>query len=82
MAHELVHTLQQTEGARWVRPDDTPAALEAEAGHLGRLAARGRPLPPRRRDDGPQAPRLQGHDSFLVDMDQFRPVIGDFLREM
>jgi len=22
---------------------------------------------------------LQGHDSFLVDMDQFRPVIGDFL---
>lgn len=23
---------------------------------------------------------LQGHDSFLVDMDQFRPVIGDFLR--
>ncbi len=64
MAHELVHTLQQTEGARWVRPDDTTAALEAEAGHLGRLAAMGRPLPPRRRDDGPQAPRLQGHDSF------------------
>ncbi len=25
---------------------------------------------------------LQGHDSFLVDMDQFRPVIGDFLREL
>ena len=25
---------------------------------------------------------LQGHDSFLVDMDQFRPVIGDFLREV
>jgi homoserine O-acetyltransferase len=25
---------------------------------------------------------LQGHDSFLVDMDQFRPVIGDFLREI
>lgn len=23
---------------------------------------------------------LQGHDSFLVDMDRFRPVIGDFLR--
>lgn len=23
---------------------------------------------------------LQGHDSFLVDMDQFRPVIGEFLR--
>jgi homoserine O-acetyltransferase/O-succinyltransferase len=23
---------------------------------------------------------LQGHDSFLVDMDHFRPVIGDFLR--
>jgi homoserine O-acetyltransferase/O-succinyltransferase len=22
---------------------------------------------------------LQGHDSFLVDMDRFRPVIGDFL---
>jgi homoserine O-acetyltransferase len=25
-------------------------------------------------------PSLQGHDSFLVDMDRFRPVIGDFLR--
>jgi len=25
---------------------------------------------------------LQGHDSFLVDMDQFRPLIGDFLREL
>lgn len=25
---------------------------------------------------------LQGHDSFLVDMDQFRPIIGDFLREI
>jgi homoserine O-acetyltransferase/O-succinyltransferase len=25
---------------------------------------------------------LQGHDSFLVDMDQFRPVIGDFLRDL
>ena len=24
---------------------------------------------------------LQGHDSFLVDMDSFRPVIGDFLRQ-
>ena len=23
---------------------------------------------------------LQGHDSFLVDMDQFRPLIGDYLR--
>jgi len=23
---------------------------------------------------------LQGHDSFLVDMDRFRPVIGDFLK--
>jgi homoserine O-acetyltransferase/O-succinyltransferase len=26
-------------------------------------------------------PSLQGHDSFLVDMDRFRPVIGDFLRK-
>lgn len=25
-------------------------------------------------------PSIQGHDSFLVDMDRFRPVIGDFLR--
>jgi homoserine O-acetyltransferase len=25
-------------------------------------------------------PSLQGHDSFLVDMDRFRPVIGDFLQ--
>jgi homoserine O-acetyltransferase/O-succinyltransferase len=25
---------------------------------------------------------LQGHDSFLVDMDRFRPVIGDFLRNV
>lgn len=23
---------------------------------------------------------IQGHDSFLVDMDRFRPVIGDWLR--
>jgi homoserine O-acetyltransferase len=27
-------------------------------------------------------PSLQGHDSFLVDMDRFRPVIGDFLRDL
>jgi len=25
-------------------------------------------------------PSLQGHDSFLVDMDRFRPVVGDFLQ--
>ncbi|MBC7982377.1 MAG: homoserine O-acetyltransferase [Candidatus Obscuribacterales bacterium] len=25
---------------------------------------------------------LQGHDSFLVDMDRFRPVIGDFLEKL
>ena len=25
-------------------------------------------------------PSIQGHDSFLVDMDRFRPVIGDFFR--
>jgi homoserine O-acetyltransferase len=25
---------------------------------------------------------LQGHDSFLVDMDRFRPVIADFLSEV
>jgi homoserine acetyltransferase len=24
-------------------------------------------------------PSIQGHDSFLVDMDRFSPVIGDFL---
>jgi homoserine O-acetyltransferase/O-succinyltransferase len=24
-------------------------------------------------------PSLQGHDSFLVDMDRFRPVVADFL---
>lgn len=27
-------------------------------------------------------PSLQGHDSFLVDMDRFRPVIGDFLHSL
>ena len=27
-------------------------------------------------------PSLQGHDSFLVDMDRFRPVIADFLRTL
>jgi homoserine O-acetyltransferase len=27
-------------------------------------------------------PSLQGHDSFLVDMDRFRPVIGDFLKKL
>jgi homoserine O-acetyltransferase len=26
-------------------------------------------------------PSLQGHDSFLVDMDRFRPVVGDFLQQ-
>ena len=25
-------------------------------------------------------PSLQGHDSFLTDMDRFRPVVGDFLQ--
>lgn len=27
-------------------------------------------------------PSLQGHDSFLVDMDRFRPAIGDFLTQL
>ncbi|HVF17847.1 MAG TPA: alpha/beta fold hydrolase, partial [Steroidobacteraceae bacterium] len=27
-------------------------------------------------------PSLQGHDSFLVDMDRFRPIIADFLRSL
>lgn len=27
-------------------------------------------------------PSLQGHDSFLVDMDRFRPLIGDFLKSL
>jgi len=27
-------------------------------------------------------PSLQGHDSFLVDMDRFRPVVGDFMRTL
>jgi homoserine O-acetyltransferase/O-succinyltransferase len=27
-------------------------------------------------------PSLQGHDSFLVDMDRFRPIIADFLRTL
>jgi homoserine O-acetyltransferase/O-succinyltransferase len=27
-------------------------------------------------------PSLQGHDSFLVDMERFRPVIGDFLARL
>lgn len=27
-------------------------------------------------------PSLQGHDSFLVDMDRFRPVIADFLKKL
>jgi homoserine O-acetyltransferase len=26
-------------------------------------------------------PSIQGHDSFLVDMDRFCPVIGEFLRQ-
>ena len=25
---------------------------------------------------------LQGHDSFLVDMDRFRPIIADFLKKL
>jgi homoserine O-acetyltransferase len=27
-------------------------------------------------------PSLQGHDSFLVDMDRFRPVISEFLTQL
>jgi len=27
-------------------------------------------------------PSLQGHDSFLVDMDRFRPIIADFLKSL
>jgi homoserine O-acetyltransferase len=27
-------------------------------------------------------PSLQGHDAFLVDMDRFRPVISDFLKNL
>jgi homoserine O-acetyltransferase len=27
-------------------------------------------------------PSPQGHDSFLVDMDRFRPLIGDFLKAL
>ena len=30
--------------------------------------------------DFARLPSLQGHDSFLVDMDRFRPLIGDFLK--
>jgi homoserine O-acetyltransferase len=37
------------------------------------LAAAGRPVRFER------LPSIQGHDSFLVDMDRFRPVIADFL---
>jgi homoserine O-acetyltransferase len=33
-----------------------------------------------RQVDFARLPSLQGHDSFLVDMDRFRPVIGDFLK--
>ncbi len=35
---------------------------------------------PERRVEFARLPSLQGHDSFLVDMDRFRPLIGDFLR--
>lgn len=64
LAHELVHVLQQSEGARWSRQDDSPAALEAEADRIGRLVALGRRLPPRRRAGSALSARVQGHDSF------------------
>jgi homoserine O-acetyltransferase/O-succinyltransferase len=32
--------------------------------------------------DFARLPSLQGHDSFLVDMDRFRPLIGDFLKAL
>jgi homoserine O-acetyltransferase len=35
-----------------------------------------------RRVDFARLPSIQGHDSFLVDMDRFCPVIGDFLRSL
>ncbi|HYN30179.1 MAG TPA: DUF4157 domain-containing protein [Dermatophilaceae bacterium] len=64
LAHELVHVLQQTEGARWTRRDDSAASLEQEARRLGELLALGRALPHRRRDGDPLPARVQGHDSF------------------
>ena len=27
-------------------------------------------------------PSIQGHDAFLVDMDRFRPAIGEFLKAL
>lgn len=35
-----------------------------------------------RKVDFARLPSLQGHDAFLVDMDRFRPLIGDFLKAM
>ena len=35
-----------------------------------------------RKVDFARLPSLQGHDSFLVDMDRFRPLIGDFLKAL
>lgn len=35
-----------------------------------------------RKVDFARLPSLQGHDSFLVDMDRFRPVIGEFLKAL
>ena len=64
LAHELVHVLQQTQGARWHRSDDSAAAMEAEAVAVGRLTAQDQPLPPRRRNLEAPGWRLQGHDSF------------------
>ena len=37
---------------------------------------------PGRRVEFARLSSLQGHDSFLVDMDRFRPLVGDFLRSM
>ena len=35
-----------------------------------------------RRVEFARLPSIQGHDSFLVDMDRFCPAIGDFLRSI
>ena len=51
-----------------------PVEQQEEIAHV--LARHGRQV------EFARLPSIQGHDSFLVDMDRFCPVIGDFLRSI
>lgn len=63
VVHEMVHVLQQSDGAAWCRRDDSAPELEREASSVAVQVVRGHRVP-RRRDLEPVPWRWMGHDSF------------------